>query len=271
MATNQFRIEDELTQGQPGERQPNRWKGCLIGCLIVFAVLLLAGIIGVIWVSRNLKDWAATGITVAIKQGLEQTDLPPEERAEVMVEVERGAALFREGRISNEQAAFLMQKLVESPLFTAFAASAADKKYIDPSGLSDEEKADASLALQRFARGVIDGKIDQQSMDTVLRHVGTKNGQNWEFKDKIGDDEVRAFVAAAKKTADDAGVAAAPEEVDPSDEMKRIIDEALANQGGGPVDADFPPPLESSPAPETTPPAETPPAPDATAPLETTQ
>ena len=106
---------------------------------------------------------------------------------------------------------------------------AVDKQYFERSGLSDEEKAQGRDALKRFARGVIDGKIDQKGIDAVMAHVADQKGDgNWQFRAKVSDADLRAAIAEAKSRADKAGIPAEAETtIDPSDEVKRIIDEAL--------------------------------------------
>jgi 2-hydroxychromene-2-carboxylate isomerase len=105
---------------------------------------------------------------------------------------------------------------------------AVDKHYFDRSGLSDEEKKQGRVALQRFARGVFDKKIDEKGIDSVMMHVADRQGQgNWELRAHVSDQDLRAALAAAKARADEAGIGESPQNVDPSDEMKRIIDESL--------------------------------------------
>jgi hypothetical protein len=179
----------------------------------------------------------------AVNQAIDESSLPPEEKKEIKVEVERFFTEFREGRVSTEQFGRMIETFAKSPLMSAFMTSAIESKYLDASGLSDEEKADAKTTLQRFMRGVMDNKIAQPSVDAALSHVATKQPNNqWEFHDKVTDEQIRAFVVEAKKAADDAGIPAEPEDFDPSDEVKRIIDESLK----GP--ANPPPPMEAPPA-----------------------
>jgi hypothetical protein len=258
MATaHQFRVEDDRDLNAPEKRRS--WlSGCLIGCLVVMVVMLLLGVIAAIWVTRNWKNWAANSISVVVKQSIENTDLPPEEKAQVVAEIDRGAKAFADGEISGEQAARLMEQLVQSPLITAIVASAAEKKYVDPSGLSEEEKTAANITLQRFARGVIDQKISEQTYETVLSNIATKQGDQWQLKDTVTDEELRKFLEAAKTAADDADVVEQPPQVDPSDEIKRLIDEALNDQirppameappNGDVPPPDMPPPADKAPA-----------------------
>jgi hypothetical protein len=253
MAAQQFTVEDDRTKPPAPAPSGSSWmRGCLIGCLGVGVVLLVLGVIATIWVARNWRDWAADSMSVAIKQGVDQTDLPAEEKAQVKVEIDRGVNLFREGKISSEQGSRLVQEALNSPLMLALGASAAEKKYLDSSGLSDEEKAEGKVTLQRFLRGIIDKKIDQQTADQVLSHVSDKqpNGQP-KFRDKVRDEELRAFFTDAKKAADDAKIPEQLPTFDPSDEIKRIIDQAMS----GPAPAAVPP-LEPAPPAEAPAPAE---------------
>ena len=103
-----------------------------------------------------------------------------------------------------------------------------EKKYFDSSELSDEEKETGRMILRRCVRGLFDGELTEDDADAVLSHIGTKDPEgNWEFRDDVTDDELREFLAEAKKRADNAGVAETVEEIDPSDEIKRIVDSVL--------------------------------------------
>jgi hypothetical protein len=65
-------------------------------------------------------------------------------------------------------------------------------------------------------------------MDSVMMHVADrKDDDHWELRQRVSDEDLRAALAEAKARADEAGVDEAPPKVDPSDEIKRIIDESL--------------------------------------------
>jgi hypothetical protein len=105
---------------------------------------------------------------------------------------------------------------------------AVDRHYFDRSKLSDEEKAAGRQSLKRFTRGIIDEKIDEKGIDAVMAHIADRkpDGQ-WELRSTVSDDELRAALTEAKTQADAAGIPEAPQDVNPSDEVKRIIDESL--------------------------------------------
>lgn len=178
--------------------------------------------------ARNFRGWAADFGSQAINQGIDSSDLAPQEKIEVKQQVDRVGKAFRDGRITVEQAGTIVQKVMQSPLMPILVVGAVDKHYFARSGLSDDEKKEGRLTLKRLARGVIDKKIDEKGLDKVMSHVADRQSNgSWQLRPQVTDDELRAALAAAKADADDAGIAAQPENIDVSDELKKIIDESM--------------------------------------------
>lgn len=127
-----------------------------------------------------------------INQVIDSSDLPPQEKVEVKVQVERVAKAFGEGQISNEQASAIFQKLMKSPLMPMIVVMTVERTYFDHSKLSDAEKAEGRKSLQRFARGAVDEKIDEKGIDAVMAHVADRkpDGQ-WQLRSTVSDDELR--------------------------------------------------------------------------------
>lgn len=234
MAQEQLFTADVESPG--AEKKRSAWQTCLIGCLIVCVVLfVLVALVG-FWISRNWRNWTADFSTEVIRQGMAESQLDPQEQQEILVQVDRVTKAFREKSITADQLGDLAQKLVKSPIFSLIMTTAIEKQYLAKSGLSDQEKAEGALALQRFIRGTVDGTIQQAGIDAAMIHVATRNpnGGEWQLKNRLTDEELRAFFAEAKKQADEAGVAEQPEAVDPSEEVRKIVDEALAAPANAP-------------------------------------
>jgi hypothetical protein len=213
----------------------SRWQSCLIGCLVVFVILLVIAILFAFWVSRNWRNWAATAATEGIRQGISSSQLPAQEQQEIMVQVDRVAIAFREKTVSGEQLGKLAEKLIQSPLMSLMVTSTIDQHYFAKSGLSEEEKTEGRRTLQRFIRGSIDEKINEAGIDAAMAHVADRDAQgNWKLRETLSDDDLRAFLAEAKKQADAAGIPDQPADIDPSEEIKKIVDEALAAPGAEP-------------------------------------
>jgi hypothetical protein len=213
------------------EKKRSAWTTCLIGCLAAFGVMLICVALVGFWVMRNWRGWAADAMSQVVNQGIDEMQLPDDEKQEIKVQANRVVDALRDGSLSGEQAGGILERFLQSPLMPAFVVLAADKQYLEKSGLSDEEKAEGRVALQRFANGVIAGTIKEQSVDAVLTHVADRSaGGEWELRDQVSDEDLRAALAAAKTHADEAGIPAEPEAFDPSDEIKKVIDEGMREQ-----------------------------------------
>lgn len=221
---------EEYTETQ---QKRSKWASCLIGCLIVAGVVLVLMAIVGFWVAKNFRTWAADGSAQMLDQVIQTSDLPAQEKVEVKAQVDRVTGGFKNGTVSFEQVGLILQKVTKSPLMPALAAAVVDKQYFEKSGLSAEEKAEGRIAMQRFARGMIDEKIAQAGIDAVMAHVATREPNNqWKMKPQVTDADLRAAITEAKDQADKAGIAETPEAVDPSDEIKKIIDESMPAPAG---------------------------------------
>ena len=218
------------------EKRPRNWlTTCLIGCLVMVVVVLLLGGLLVYWVSQNWRGWTSAIVSEGIKQTVNESDLPQQEKDEINAQVNRVAEGFSEGTLSNEQMVVIIEKLVESPILSAIVVSTVDETYFQRSGLTEEEKAEGRKTVQRFLTGTINGAIDRNSMDNAMAHVADRQQDGtWRLRDQVTDAELRAFLAAAKAEADEANIPEEPEPFDPSDEIKRIIDEAMAEPATAP-------------------------------------
>ena len=75
---------------------------------------------------------------------------------------------------------------------------------------------------------MFDEKIDEKGIDAVMGMWPTvSQTASGGFRQQISDQDLRAALTEAKARADAAEIPAEPEAVDPSDELKRIIDESL--------------------------------------------
>jgi hypothetical protein len=235
MATD-HRFEIEPPAYTNTQQRRSTFASCMIGCLVVAGVLAILAVVVGVWVFRNIRGWAADFGTKAVNLQIDASDLPPQEKIEIKEQVERVATEFKAGRISMEEGKRIAENLMRSPLMPMMTVAAIDAIYLDKSGLSDDEKADGRITLQRYVQGTIEGKINQQGVDAVMSHIADRRGNNrWELRQNVSDADLRAALAEAKSQADAAGMPAEVEvTVDLSDEFKKVIDEALAEPAANP-------------------------------------
>ena len=91
------RFDESSNQYDEAPPRRSRWTTCLFGCLGVLALLIVMAVIVGVWASRHWRGWFADFGSQAIDQGIDASDLPPQEKAEVKAQVDRVAKEFREG------------------------------------------------------------------------------------------------------------------------------------------------------------------------------
>ncbi len=178
-----------------------------------------------------------------IDQGLASSNLPPAEKQEIRQELQRPLDALKSGQLTMAQLQQLGEVLVESPLLPSLAVTVVETQYFLRSTLTPEEKDAGKIALRRFMRGVIEKSIDKPGIDRVLSHIADRDGDQWTFRKTATDEELRALIASAEQEADKAGIPEQVEEIDPSDEVRKVIDQVMGPAPESPLaPANEPPP-----------------------------
>lgn len=201
----------------------------LVGCLVALGVVLVLLGIGVVVVLMNWRGWMASAINTGTEEMLKQADIPEGEKPEMIAHVNEYTAAFEAGDVTFEQFGRFMEGLPESSLIPVGIVYSIEQGYVEPSGLSDEEKAAGSVQLHRFARGMHEGSIEINALKDVAGPIGYEdpNGQfQLNPKESVNEDMLREVIANAEAKADEAGVPAEDYMVDLSDELKRMLDES---------------------------------------------
>jgi len=237
-STDPFDSPDPF-ESQDREGLPEKKKGlsgCAIagiGCGILVVLLLIAVVIGALWVRDNARNFGTDFTVTMMKEGLKELDVPDDQRQRMHARIDEVGNQFKEGKIDLKQVTAIFEKINEGPLMPAGVLLFVKRVYVRDSGLEETEKEAAHVAFRRFARGVIDNSIPEEKREAILDMISTKDSQgNRQFKEKLTDTELRAFVEAVSKTADEAGVPTEIPEINFADEFDKAVDEALGHVGG---------------------------------------
>ena len=222
------------TQSQESESPKKRagcgCSSCFGGCAMASLVVAILFVVGGLLVWKMLPGWTHDALVAAV----EDSELSDEDKQSVVAQLDRVYDEYESGRLSMHQLGRLAEHIGESPLFTRALAYAAMENYIQPSGLSDEEKQNAERTLQRVARGVFEEQIEQRRLDPALDYISTEDSQGQrQFNESVSDEDLREMLAACRRLADNAGVPDAPFDVDIGGELKRAVDETLADTVDG--------------------------------------
>jgi nucleotide-binding universal stress UspA family protein len=224
MPSEKFEIEPEEEQR---EQRGCCQGGCLKGCF--FALLVMVAVIAVLMfvAYQNARNWGAMFGEWMIEQSLAASNLPDQEQDEIRAELARPFAGIRDGSLTRQQIGDLVETFAESPLIPSLALTMIEAHYFAQAGLTPAEKQHGQVVLRRFLRGVIDEKIGRNEIDAVISHVATREGKSWRFREKVSDAELRAMIATAEQEADKAGIPEQVDEIDPSNEVRKIIDAVM--------------------------------------------
>lgn len=223
--THRFGDPPPLPAGRTEGPKKSWWPTCLIGCFVMFVLVLIAGGVGVWFLAKKGPAIAAEFARTAVTSAVNESDLPAEEKKEVVAQIDRLVDGFKSGEITAEELGTAMQNVMKSNVMAGFIVAGFKSQYVDNGSWSDEEKASASRSLERLWRGMDEGNVTMDDLEPLLNIVATKNGDTWQMKQSLTDDEARQFVTKSAEIADQAAV---PDEAYPikiSTTLKKFVDQ----------------------------------------------
>lgn len=238
----------------PTRQNQSRRAGVIAGCLIALVIVVVLIAACGVFVAMNWRDWAADLSVQGVEAMLDKSELSEEQRSAIMVKVTDLADEFKDGDVTLEQMKHVGQEIVNGPIIPVAAVYGARKQYIDKSGLSEEEKANADLQMQRLARGVFEKKVSIDELEDAVDQIAVRTRENqWELRDpKVVDDgDVREMITKITALADEKQIPVEPFQVDIAAEVSEAIDRGLGR---------LPPEPEPATQPAEQPATQTPPA-----------
>jgi hypothetical protein len=168
----------------------------------------------------------------AIVAGINDSDLPPEEKKEVIAQVDRVVVAYKEGKLTQADLERVMTDLEDAPALKALALYGIENEFLEGSNLNEQELAEARKTFNRVLRGVHEGKISDDAFWNVLPdEVDVKvNLASTNANEDAYDDELRLTIAKLKVLADNARISDEPFKLDIGDEVKKLVDQALAGK-----------------------------------------
>ena len=183
----------------------------------------MASITTTFW-EGSTPQWKPYRANKVAAQIIRDSGLPTDQRESILTEIKQLGDDFKSGKVSMEQLAKIAQEIADGPLIPLAGVQAARQKYVEPSEMTQAEKAEAILSLQRFARGVHEKKIRKNEIDDVVKPVSDigPNGR-WSLKAKPTRMEIDQFIANVKARADEAKIPNEPFDLNIAEELKKAI------------------------------------------------
>ncbi|MDA3962510.1 MAG: hypothetical protein PF961_17125 [Planctomycetota bacterium] len=209
-------------------------------------ILAVTGASYVYFKGADLLRWGAAKVVTSVIDTVieDNLQLPPEEHAAVMRPIEAFGMRIADGEVDPEVAAGALTKLIESNEAAVVALRGFETRYVDADVIPEAEQPEAILAVNRFANGLLDGRIKRASLaplvDIAVVEVTAEDGtKSSQIKDPLPEEDVRAALAHIVATVQAAGIqdeyAAQDLEAMVEAAIQRAVAEAEAEQAGVPV------------------------------------
>ena len=202
----------------------------VLGVIFGGSILICAGCLTLAYFKG--KPLAAEVFRQMAVVPLDAGELPQEQKDRIRANVDRVVNGVKTGQIGYVQLGEMMSNLSEGPYFNLAIIELARGQVATL--LKPEEKRwkEATRVIDRFERGVYEGRIPASRIDTVLSHVSAASSEgNREAKSSLTEVEAEDFLEAALKEANRAKIPDEPFHVDLAGELQRCIDKVLV--GGG--------------------------------------
>ena len=217
-----------MTDVPPPQPTPPRADGCMKVIMWGCGTLIFLAIIGGIIVYKYRRTIEAEFVRFTVVTVIEEVGIPEEELKIVIAEVDRLAEAYKAEEIDREDFVRIVEELGESPVVYAGAGLIIEKHYLDPSGLTDEEKEAGRRTLQRCVRGVWEDRIPREKLEELGQSFNnSKDEDDFILKESLTDEELKELLESAREVADEAEIPDEPFQIDLAAELRAAVDRAL--------------------------------------------
>ena len=227
-----FALQSESSQ--PTARPSSPGKILALGCGAGIVVLIIIAII----LQFTWKRMVTSFLRTSVAEQMERSDLPEDERNRVSASVDRLFTAYEEGEIEQEKVQELINAFERSPFSRVAGVYHLKATYLPTSRLDDTEKAAADRGLLRLARGIVEGKVSDNDLESLREQIPRDEEGAPDFNKPIGDESLRMLLENVQKIVDEKGIPDEEYELKVADEIERLVDEVLngtRTKGGAPA------------------------------------
>lgn len=206
------------------------WKVGAIGCGVLLLAVGIGGYYAYIAAAQAARDVGAAGLEAMTEEMMKELKLPPEEVEAAMQPVHEFADRIRNGEVGLEEIGRVGEALDKGNLIAIFMMRGFQLKYLEPSGLPDEEKQAGAITVSRFVQGLTTEAIAQEEWEAVSDVICTtttdeSGNTNQELKDALTDEELRHCLTLAREAADEAAIPQQKFAIDLAAELQKALDQ----------------------------------------------
>jgi hypothetical protein len=208
------------------------WVAITFVTLFMFALFLgTIFMLGYVYKDRMI----ASTVNLAVHSFLTETPLPEDQKKAIIYQTDRLYTAFLDKKIKLEDLTTVVEHLLKGPTFPVGALYFSLNDYVDASALSEAQKADAHLQVGRMSRAGMAGKFTAPDLQPIVDLIKTPplDPKQTPPKDKtlikptLSPEELQQAIALTRKLADDAQEPNEPYTFDPSQHIRKAVDQVL--------------------------------------------
>lgn len=203
----------------------------LVGCLAALGVVAVLVVIGGIVLWMNWKGWSASAMNATMKAAVQESKLPAGQQTRINTQVDQLTAAFEAGDVTMEDLMEVVQALDGHPILPVGLLEYVETNSLKAEGLTDEERAAGELATQRIQRAMVEGQMVLADLDPILEPISQRDadGDLQPLQNPTAP-QVRLYIEAAQKKADELNIPAEPYQVDVAEQIERLINDTLGRE-----------------------------------------
>ncbi len=218
-------------QTSSNEKQVSLGPACLVVFIIAALLFSVTMIVAAWMIMGNQGPMAARAIESQMIPWVEQSSLEPTDRDSIVRELRDLVEDLKADRLDERQMFRLKARIADSPVLQWGAIQQLQAK-IQASGLTQQEKEDADLQLDRFLRCAGEGKMAMEQMEFVVQKVVTKERSSGRLTalSSTDDQALREFLRRAKALCDNAKIPEEPFPKSPAQVFHALVEDGLAGK-----------------------------------------
>ncbi len=187
------------------QRGSNTWLIVLVAVLGSVGIVVLACCGGAYLFVQQVKKGITETVVVTTREVLidevEESDLAADDQDQVIVQIERVADAYSAGDLEMEKAVNFLNSFSKNPLFSLGTLAKVQNEHLPRSGLTDDEKQQASLTIDRVTRGVLEVTIDGKKVKKIVaRYLMGYSTDEYDVEDSADENQGAEEVKTTDET-----------------------------------------------------------------------
>lgn len=211
-------------------------KGVLVVLAVSLGCVLLVGVGYLTSGKRSPAKAAMERFRAIAETPLESTRISQSEKDRIKASVERVAAAVKAGELNSERLGTMNQELMTGPYLSLAIVAVAQGQIADLLKADDGRAQDASMVIDHFARGILEGFIPEGRIAPVLNPVSVENERSVRrAKPSLTEVEAENFLEAALKEIERVEIPGEPTKINLADLIEKVVDKALGTASSNPA------------------------------------